>query len=81
MNSMYQESYIKPPPGERSTKNDIQNKLIQLRSSNILMGTNNQDYNSIFMEDYVPVWADLDQQRNRGFQQSTAFLRSKGDSL
>lgn len=51
---MYDESYIKPEAvGERHTKNDIQKQLIQLRSSNILMGTQGQDYNSMFMEDYV----------------------------
>jgi hypothetical protein len=54
MNSMYSESYIKPEgAGDRRTKNDIQEQLIQLRSSNILMGNQQQDYNSIFMEDYV----------------------------
>lgn len=51
---MYDESYIKPATvGDRHTKNDIQKQLIQLRSSNILMGTQQQDYNSIFMEDFV----------------------------
>lgn len=54
MKSMYNESFIKPESlGERHTKNDIQKQLIQLRSSNILMGTQGQDYNSMFMEDYV----------------------------
>lgn len=70
MNSMYQESYVEPILGERATKADIQNKLIQLRSSNILMGTNPNDYNSIFMEDYV-VFART--QINRGMD---AFKRS-----
>lgn len=55
MNSMYAESYIKPEGGneDRRSKNDIQQQLIQLRSSNILMGNQQQDYNSIFMEDFV----------------------------
>ena len=56
MTTMYDESFIKPESlGDRHTKNDIHKQLIQLRSSNILMGTKNQDYNSMFMEDYVPV--------------------------
>lgn len=54
MKTMYDESFIKPESvGERHTKQDIQKQLAQLRSSNILMGSNGQDYNSIFMEDYV----------------------------
>ena len=58
MKTMYDESFIKPEmDGNRHTKNDIQKQLIQLRSSNILMGTQNQDYNSMFMEDYV-AWPD-----------------------
>lgn len=54
MKTMYDESYIKPQnTGDRHSKNDIQQQLIQLRSSNILMGSQQQDYNSMFMEDYV----------------------------
>ncbi len=55
MTTMYDESYKGHPVAglDRHTKNDIQKQLIQLRSSNILMGTNQQDYNSIFMEDFV----------------------------
>ena len=55
MTSMYDESYIKPnlDPKDRHTKNDIQKQLLQLRSSNILMGTQGQDYNSMFMNDFV----------------------------
>ena len=54
MKSMYKESYPTPEADgqPRHTKNDIQKQLIQLRSSNILMGNNNPDYTSIFMEDY-----------------------------
>lgn len=60
MTSMYNESYIKPDldPKDRHTKNDIQKQLLQLRSSNILMGTQGQDYNSMFMNDFV-VLADI----------------------
>lgn len=54
MKTMYNESFLKPNAvGERHTKHDIQKQLIQLRSSNILMGSQGQDYNSMFMEDYV----------------------------
>lgn len=54
MTTMYNESFEKPPNmGDRHTKNDIQKQLIQLRSSNILMGSQGQDYNSMFMQDYV----------------------------
>lgn len=52
---MYEESYPRPPleMKDRHTKNDIQKQLLQLRSSNILMGSEGQDYNSIHMEDYL----------------------------
>lgn len=55
MDSMYTESYPRPDMEQvgRHTKNDIQKQLLQLRSSNILMGSQGQDYNSMFMNDFV----------------------------
>lgn len=55
MTSMYTESFLKPEgdPTGRHTKSDIQKQLLQLRSSNILMGRDNPDYTSIFAQDFV----------------------------
>jgi hypothetical protein len=55
MTTMYDESFSKAPNmADRHTKNDVQKYLIQLRSSNILMGSQGQDYATMFMQDYVP---------------------------
>ena len=81
MKTMYDESYVKPGAvAERHTKNDIQKQLIQLRSSNILMGTQGQDYNTMFMEDYV-IWFDLVQQGHSSLQKGTSTVRPQSHAL
>lgn len=70
-NSMYDESYQPPVnDGNGLAKDHIQKQLTQLRSSNILMGTDPNQYKSIFMEDYVS--SESLQERKQGLSYNKA---------